>query len=505
MTEQGATPAILGLDLGTTEVKAGLVTLDGRLLAIARAGYGLEVGHGPGWAEQDPGAWWSAVVGAVRALHPAEPVDIVAIGVDGHGPTLAPVDGRGEATRPAITFLDTRAAAEAEELTAATGIHGWALGPLPAALWLERHEPEIAARTRWYLATWEWLAFRLTGEVVAPLVPDQAVPDPSVIAEVTGLQVDRRPPSGTVGGVVGTLTETAADALGLRVGIPVAGGTNDAFASYLGAGLLEPGDAYDPGGSAGGFGVYWHEPVEVAGAFVTPAPLAGLYSVGAAMAATGRALDWFRDAIVGGDVTTERLLAEAEATPPGADGLVFLPYLAGERSPIWDPSATGVFAGLTLSHGRGHLARAIIEASALAIRHVATPMLAAGVTVTAMRACGGPARSDAWNKVKSDVTGFPVLVPDVLETAVLGSAILGAVAIGANSDVRAAVSAMTRIDHRIDPRPEFADTYDRVFAAYTGLYPAVAPVMRPLTDGAATDAAAQVADDAEAAQGVAAR
>jgi xylulokinase len=481
MTKQGATPAILGLDLGTTEVKAGLVTLEGRLLAIARAGYGLEVGHGPGWAEQDPGAWWSAVVGAVRALHQAQPFEIVAIGVDGHGPTLAAVDGRGEATRPAITFLDTRAAAEAADLADATGIRGWALGPLPAALWLERNEPDIADRTRWYLTTWEWLAFRLTGTAVAPLVPGQAVPDPATVEAATGLHVDRRPPAGAMGGVVGALTETAADALGLRAGIPVAGGTNDAFASYLGAGLLEAGDAYDPGGSAGGFGVYWHEPVEVPGAFVTPAPIAGLFSVGAAMAATGRALDWFRDAIVGGDVTTERLLAEAAATSPGADGVVFLPYLAGERSPIWDPTATGVFAGLTLSHGRGHLARAIIEASALAIRHVATPMLAAGVTVTAMRACGGPARSDAWNQVKADVTGFTVLVPDVLETAVMGSAILGAVAIGAHRDVRAAVGAMTRIDHRLEPRAELAAIYDRVFETYTGLYPAVAPVMRPLS------------------------
>src|SRR5688572_7205958 len=199
------TDAILGIDLGTTEVKAGLIGLDGTLLGIARAGYGLEVGHGPGWAEQDPGAWWSAVVSAVRALHQAEPVDIVAIGVDGHGPTLAAVDGRGEATRPAITFLDTRAAAEADELAAATGIHGWALGPLPAALWLERHEPETAARTRWYLATWEWLAFRLTGEAVAPLVPHQAVPDPSVVAEATGLRADRRPPDGSMGRLVGVL------------------------------------------------------------------------------------------------------------------------------------------------------------------------------------------------------------------------------------------------------------------------------------------------------------
>ena len=202
------------------------------------------------------------------------------------------------------------------------------------------------------------------------------------------------------------------------------------------------------------------------------------------MAATGRALDWFRDAIVGGDVTHRAAARRRRRRRPRAPtALVFLPYLAGERSPIWDPTATGVFAGLTLSHGRGHLARAIIEASALAIRHVATPMLAAGVTVTAMRACGGPARSDAWNQVKADVTGFPVLVPDVLETAVLGSAILGAVAIGANADVRSAVGAMTRIDHRIDPRPEFAETYDRLFAAYTALYPAVAPVMRPLIGG----------------------
>ncbi len=470
--------AILGIDLGTTEVKAGLVGLDGRLLAIARAGYGLDVGHGPGWAEQDPAGWWSAVVVAVRALRPPEPVDVVAIGVDGHGPTLAAVDDGGEATRPAITFLDTRATAEADELAAATGIRGWALGPLPAALWLERHEPHVAARTRWYLTTWEWLAFRLTGAAAAPIVPGQAIPDPLIVAEATGLRTGRRPPEVAIGSIVGELSGVAAEALDLRAGIPVAGGTNDAFASYLGAGLTQAGDAYDPGGSAGGFGVYWHEPVEVSGAFVTPAPLAGLFSVGAAMAATGRALDWFRDSVVGGGVTTERLLEEAGTTPPGADGVVFLPYLAGERSPIWDPTATGAFVGLTLGHGRAHLGRSILEASALAIRHVAEPMLAAGVTVTAMRACGGPARSETWNQIKADVTGFPVLVPGVLETAVLGSAILGAVGIGACADVPTGVRAMTRIERRLDPRPEHQATYDRAYAVYRGLYPALAPLLR---------------------------
>jgi xylulokinase len=474
-------PAILGLDLGSTEVKAGLVTVDGRLLGLARSGYELDRRGGHGWAEQDPGAWWSSVVTAVRALRVGEIGEIVAIGVDGHGPTLAAVDRRGEATRPAITFLDSRAGPEADELAGATGAHGWALGGLPAALWVERHEPEVAAATCWYLTTWEWLAFRLTGEAAAPLVPDQLVPDSRRVSRV-GVPADRLPRVARTGDVVGTLTETAADALGLRPGTPVIGGMVDAFASYLGAGLLEPGDAFDPGGSAGGFGVYWDRPLEVPGAFVTPAPLAGRFSVGAAMAVTGRALDWYRDEVLVDTIAIDALLLEAAATPPGADGLVFLPYLAGERSPIWDPEARGVLAGLTLGHGRAHICRAIVEASALAIRHVAAPMLAAGVRVTEMRVCGGPARSAFWNAVKADVTGFPIAVPRVLDTAVLGSAILGAVGIGEHRDLRTAIAAMTRIESRIEPRHELAPVYDRLFDAYLALYPATAPVLRRLQE-----------------------
>ena len=203
---------------------------------------------------------------------PADHADVVAIATDGHGPTLVSVDARGEATRPAITFLDGRATEEAELLAGATGIRGWSLGGLPAALWVERHEPAVATGTCWYLSTWEWLGLRLTGVASAPFVPDQAIPDTDLVA-AAGIPSDRLPPPSPSGAVIGRLTDTAADALGLRPGIPVVGGMVDAFASYLGAGLLEPGDAYDPGGSAGGFGVYWDRPIEVAGAFVTPAPL----------------------------------------------------------------------------------------------------------------------------------------------------------------------------------------------------------------------------------------
>jgi xylulokinase len=198
------------------------------------------------------------------------------------------------------------------------------------------------------------------------------------------------------------------------------------------------------------------------------------------MAATGRALDWYRTDILGGTVSVETLLQEVADTPPGAEGLVFLPYLAGERSPLWDPSARGVLAGLTLGHRRGHVARAIVEASALALRHVAEPMLAAGITIRDLRVCGGPARSDTWNQIKADVTGFGVAVPRVLETAVVGSAILGAVGIGAFPDLRAAIPAMTEIARHLEPRTEHAAAYDAAYAAYRALYPATAPILRPL-------------------------
>ena len=475
----GRERAILGIDLGTNEVKSGLVTLDGRLLASARAGYPTDLGRLPGWAEQDPGAWWAAVTETTRELAALDLAHVVAVCADGHGPTLVAVDADGRATRPAITWLDTRAVAEADELAMRSGVRGWALGGLPAALWVERNEPEIAVATAWYLTTWDYLAFRLTGVAAASLVANQLVPEASDV-EAAGVPEAKLPRPVAAGTVVGELTDGAAAATGLPTRTPVIGGTVDAFASYLGAGLLEPGDAYDPGGTAGGLGVYWDAPVEVPGTFVTPAPLPGLYSVGAAMAATGRALDWYRTEILGGTVTTETLLREVAETPAGADGLVFLPYLAGERSPLWDPTARGVLAGLTLGHRRGHVARAIVEASALALRHVAEPMPAAGITIRELRVCGGPARSDTWNQVKADVTGFGVAVPRVLETGVVGSAILGAVGIGEFSNLRAAIPAMTAIDHRLDPRSEHAATYDALYAAYRALYPATAPILRPL-------------------------
>ena len=352
-------------------------------------------------------------------------------------------------------------------------MRGWALGGLPAALWVERHEPAVAAATRWYLATWEWLAFRLAGVAVRAAHPRPARPGPG------GRRRRRRPGR--------KLPPLGADRRGgrepdpgrggcARASAPACrsiGGTVDAFASYHGAGLLEPGDAFDPGGSAGGFGVYWDQPVEVAGAFVTPAPLAGRFSVGAAMAATGRALDWYRDAFLGGTVTTESLLAEAaDDRRPAPTASSSCRTSPGERSPLWDPTARGVFAGLTLGprprprragDPRGVGARDPPRRRADARRR------RSGDRDARLRRPGPERRLERDQGRRHRLHGRGAAV---LETAVVGSAILGAVGIGAYPDVEAAISAMTRIDHRIEPdRGELAPTYDAPLRGVRGAVP----------------------------------
>jgi xylulokinase len=479
------TPVLVGIDLGTTRVKVGLITPDGAAAGFGRAAYAMDVDPASGRAEQDPEAWWAglgvAVHEAVAAAESSgvEAIDPLGVCIAGHGPTLTAVDADGRAIRPAITWLDSRSSRERAELEAATGLRGWALGVLPVACWLERHDPDAAARTRWYLNLWEALGLRLTGRAATSVVPGgQGVPRGALTG--SRLALERVAPEAGVGTALGGLLPAAARHLGLPIGTPVVVGLVDAFASFHGARMLEPGDAIDVGGAAGGFGVYADRPIEVAGGFTTPAPLPGFFSVGGAMAATGAALDWLGSEILNGSVPVDALLAAARTVPPGAEGLVFLPYLAGERSPLWDPSARGVFAGLTLRHTRAHLVRATLEAAALAIRHVAAPMLEAGIDVRAMRACGSPARDDGWNQIKADVTGFTVEVPRLRETAAVGAAIVAAAGVGVHPDLPTAIRAMTAIDRRFEPDPDRRAIYDELYAAYTALHPAVAPIMRAL-------------------------
>jgi xylulokinase len=472
-------PVILAIDLGTTEAKAGLIAADGRLLATARAGYDIDVDAGEGRAEQDPEAWWAALAAVGGELAAANGDHVAGVIVVGQGPTMVPVDAEGRATHPAVTWMDGRPAAEAPELERATGLRGWGLGILPAARWLERIHPAAAATTRWYLNAWEWAAFRLTGVAVATRSFGQVLPE-AADAAAAGLAADRLAPVVEAGTVLGGLTPGAAEALGLPVGVPVIAGTVDSFASFHGAGLTDPGDAVDTGGTSGGLAVYWDHAVQVPGIWAAPAPLPGRWFIGGAMTATGKALDWLDEGALAGGPGRDALIAEAAGVPPTAGGLVFLPYLAGERSPIWDPAARGAFVGLTLAHRRAHLARAVLEAAAFALRQLATPILAAGVRIDELTVTGGTARNDTWNQIKADVLQVPVAVPAVREAAVLGAAILASVGLGWHADTLAAIRAMAKVDHRLEPDPTVRATYDALFAVYADLWPAIASIVHRL-------------------------
>ncbi len=477
-------PLILAVDLGTTEAKAGLIRADGGLVATARAGYAMDVDAGEGRAEQNPEAWWTALAAVSRELM-GDGERVAGVCVVGQGPTMVPVDDDGRATHPAITWMDGRPAAEAPELERTIGLRGWGLGILPAARWLERTDPGAAAATRWYLNAWEWAAFRLSGTAAATRSFGQVLPEPGDVARA-GLAVDRLPPVVEAGTVLGGLTPGAAHALGLPAGVAVLAGTVDSFASFHGAGLSDPGDAVDTGGTSGGLAVYWDHAVQVPGIWAAPAPLPGRWFIGGAMTATGKALDWLDERVLAGGPGPDALIAEAAGVPPAAGGLVFLPYLAGERSPIWDPAARGAFVGLTLAHGRAHLARAVLEAAALALRHLATPIRAAGVRIEELTVTGGTARSDTWNQIKADVLQVPVAVPAVREAAVLGAAILASVGLGWHASTLAAIRAMARVDHRLEPDPTLRATYEHLFAVYSELWPAIAPIVHRLAGSAST-------------------
>ncbi len=458
------TPAVIGIDLGTTEAKAAAIALDGRLLGLGRAGYPIDVGP-DGRAEQSPADWWAAVSASVRAIDVAG-IEVLAVCGVGQGPTLAVVDATGQPVRPAITWQDRRPG-------------GGGFGLLPTMAWLAREEPATVDRAAWLLAAWDALGLWLSGEAATALQGHETALDEAALV-AAGVRPAVVPPPRAFGQRLGELRPAAAEALGLPAGIPVIAGVNDGTASMLGAGLRAAGDAVDTGGASGGLGIYADRPVEADGLFVAPAPLPGRWVVGGAMAALGASVDWLREEVLRGAVDAEALLAEAAAVPAGAGGLVFLPYLAGERAPLFDEAARGAFIGLTLATGRAELARAVLEGAAFAMRSVAEPLVAAGAPIRELRPAGRRTPGDAWARIKADVLGVPVGIPTVGESAVVGAAILAAAGVGAAADLEGGVTSMTSVAARIEPDPAAHARYDELYAVYRDLWPAIAPTVHAL-------------------------
>jgi xylulokinase len=473
---------LLGLDIGTSSSKAVVATPDGTVLATLEKAHGVSLPR-PGWVEHDAEAvWWADVEALLARVDKAKLARVKGLCISGIGPCLLPIDAKGKPLRPAILYgIDTRATAEAEELTERYGaktvlasggspLTSQALGP--KLLWLRRNEPDVWGRTRRFVMASSFAVLRLTGEYVLdhhsasqcnPLYDMAASRWRTDWAEdiVSELELPSLLWPGEVAGVV---SARAASETGLPEGIPVATGTIDAWSEAFSAGVVLPGDTMLSYGTTMFIVNVAPGAVPDPCLWLTAGVAPGSRTFAAGMATSGALTSWLRT--IAGDPPFKQLLAEAERTPPGADGLVTLPYFAGERTPLFDPNARGVMLGMTLRHGRGHLYRALLEATAFGVRHNLEAIEGAGGHTRRLVAVGGGTRGDLWAQIVSDVTGRDQDIPTHTVGASYGDAHLAGTAAGLAplEDCWGEIASTTR------PDPEVRELYDQLYRIYRELY-----------------------------------
>jgi xylulokinase len=477
----------LGIDVGTTATKAVVIDDDGHIVAQAERRADLRSPH-PGWAEEDTGQWWDNVCSVASELSTD---GICAVGVSGMVPCLINLDEHGAALLPSIQQNDARAVAEvrelAEELRDArilerTGSPITQQSIAPVARWLQRHEPDVWDRTRTLLGSYDLIAHRLTGEraVESNWALESGLYDletsawaPDVCA-AAGIDPARLPPVRGSSDVVGEVTPAAAAATGLPAGTPVVAGSADHVASAFAAGLRDDGDLLVKLGGAGDILITTSKALVDDRLYLDFHLVPGKFLPNGCMAASGSLIRWFNEELAAGTTLAE-LDAEAAAVPAGSDGLVVLPYMLGEKTPINDPDARGVFFGLHLGHTRGHLFRAVLEGIAFGFRHHVDVLRARGQEPRRLRVTNGGARSALWKQVTADVLGLPLEVPRETGGSALGAAFAAGMGCGMFGDW-AEIDRFVDIAQIIEPSPGAHDALDGSYATFRALYPALKPL-----------------------------
>jgi len=481
----------LGIDLGTTGVRVLRIDRSGAIVASRSANYALLMPQA-GWTEQEPEAWWMATREAVSAVVAADATPIAAVGLSGqmHGSVF--LDDDGVSIRPALLWNDQRTESAAAEIEARVGterlrdITGNAAltgFQAPKLLWLREHEPGAYARVAALLLPKDYLRYRLTGvlgtdasDASGTLLLDIATRDwsPEILR---ALDIPRAwlPPVAESPSVTGRVSERGARETGLAVGTPVVAGAGDNAAAAIGAGIVRPGSGVISIGTSGV--VLAHDDrvrIDRSGALhAFCAAVPGAYHLMGVMLSAGGSLRWFRS-VAGRGASYDELTSEAAQIEPGAGGVMFLPYLSGERTPHMDPAATGAFVGLRASHGRGHLTRAVLEGVAFGLSDAVVRMRALGVDPPEFIATGNGMASRTWRSIVAAAIGRPVRALAYDEGPAFGAALLAAVGSGAFATVEAAVAALT-------PGPGVAEspvaatvaTYRTHYETFVRLYPAL--------------------------------
>ncbi|WP_380172912.1 FGGY-family carbohydrate kinase [Kineococcus sp. DHX-1] len=496
----GVQELLLGVDIGTGSSKGVLTTLDGRVLARSSRRHRTDHPR-PGYVEHDADAvWWGDFCAIARELtgRADDPADVahgrvVAVGTSGIGPTVLLADEHGRPLRPAVLYgVDTRSLAEAVDLEERYGLEdllqrcGSRMSTQAAGgklEWLRRHEPEVFSRARHFFMSNSYLAFRLTGEYV--LDQHSASQTTPLYDRHAGAWIEDRCAEVAPGVPmprlvwpserVGTVTAQAAAETGIPAGTPVAAGTCDAWAEAESVDVGRPGDLMVMYGSTTFFIAVTDGPRVHPSLWGTTGARPGQSNLAAGMASSGSAVEWWRETIGSPDVA--ELVAEAAAAPPGSNGVLALPYFAGERTPFADADARGAVLGLTLRTTRGEVDRALLEATAYGVRHNLDEMRAAGVDIRRVVAVGGGTGSALWPQIVTDVTGLQQELPAERIGASLGDAKFAAVALGA-VDVDA---TWNRVESTTEPDPAAAEVYAGLYPAYRALHEATAALQHQLS------------------------
>lgn len=489
--------AFLGIDVGTSGCKAILIDASGQVLAEATHEYPLSTPR-PLWSEQAPDDWWNAAIASIRAAIQQGGAAVDAIGLTGQMHGLVLLDDAGNVLRPAILWNDQRTGDECRTLTERIGaetvlrLTGNPLLPgftAPKIEWVRRNEPQVFERIRRILLPKDYLRYRLSGESFTEV---------SDASGMSLLDVGRRAWSPEMLDALGvktawlpTVTESivpstrvspaAAAATGLKAGTPIIGGGGDQAAQAVGAGVVHEGTVAVTLGTSGvvfaPMNAYRPEPKGRLHTFCHAAP--GKWHLMGVMLSAAGSLRWYRDALcapehatatAGGRDVYDELVGAATQIPAGSEGLLFLPYLTGERTPHPDPLARGAFVGLTIRHTKAHLTRAVLEGVSFGLRDSLELMRGLGVAPNEVRVSGGGAKSALWRQILADIFKTDVVRSNVSQGAAFGAAILAAVGVGALSSVEAAADAIVHEVDRTRPGVDAA-RYDAVYRQYTALYP----------------------------------
>jgi xylulokinase len=488
---------LLGIDIGTSACKVACFTLDGQIVASKSASY--PVHHkGAGWVEQNPQDWWEGVCKALQSMIREEqlnPQDIQGIGIDGQSWSAVAVDQEGEVLCNTPIWMDTRAKNICDELNARIGeekifrLAGNSLKPAYTTakiLWYQKHLPEVHKKIYKILQSNSFIAYRLTGAITQDVSQSYGMHCFDIthgcwdnsMCELLGIDPNFLPDIVPCHQIVGTVTALAAEQTGLVKGTPVVAGGLDAACGTLGAGVIHPGETQEQGGQAGGMSICVDTPVADPRLILSHHVVPGKWLLQGGTTGGGGVMRWFEQEFGDYERSTSRkggkssfaLLDDlAGQIPAGSDGLLFLPYMAGERSPIWDARAKGVYFGIDFQKTKGHFVRASLEGTAYALKHNLDVAKEKGAVVQELRAMGGAANSVLWTQIKADITGKSIIVPSSDGATALGAAILAGVGVGAYDSFAEAVKKTVRITRRHQPGGGNA-CYQRGYEKYLKLY-----------------------------------